>query len=317
MKDDGASRTAEAIEWHLRQNAMDDAAWRTFVDWLEADPANAAAYDTVALDLALVADHPELFPVDAAEGIPPAERAKARSWLRWGVGAGTVAIAASLSLLVLPSLPDTASEPYVVATKPGEQRAIALADGTRIDLNGATRIELDRSNPRTARLTAGEATFHVKHDPAAPFLFRSGDLDVRDVGTVFNAEREGYRLDVQVAEGAVLFQPNKDKLMLTAGSAVTARDDTGHVAVSRVDAAEVGGWRKGRVAFTGVPFGRVGSVLRRFDGIEVTIEPVLSQRSFTGMVHLTGDAAQDVPHLAALVGADWQHDGKRWVISPQ
>ncbi|WP_242137059.1 FecR domain-containing protein [Sphingomonas sp. TREG-RG-20F-R18-01] len=307
----------QAIDWHLRQRDMSDAEWRTFVAWLEADPANAAAFDAVALDMSLIADHSELFPAEAAEAVPPVERKRARTMLRWGVGAGALALAASLSLVVLPSLPNTAAQPYAVSTRPGEQRVIALADGTRIDLNGASRIELDRSSPRLATLVAGEATFHVHHDSQAPFVLRSGTLSVQDVGTVFNAERDGYRLDVQVAEGAVLFQPRRDKLMLRAGAAVTARDDTGHVAMSRIDPARVGGWRNGDITFAGEPFGRLANALRRLDGVDVTIEPVLSQRPFTGMVHLTGKAAQDVPHLAALIGADWQHDGKRWVISPQ
>ncbi|WP_010163604.1 FecR family protein [Sphingomonas sp. PAMC 26617] len=315
MAVDASTITEQAIAWSLRQHDMDDAAWRAFVTWLEADPAHARAFDTLTLDASLMADHPEVFPVDAAESVPPVERNRARKMLRWGVGAGALALAASFSLLVLPSLPNTAAAPYVVATKAGERRAIALADGTRIELNGATRIELDRSDPRTARLAAGEATFHVRHDADHPFVLHSGDLAVEDMGTVFNAEREGYRLDVQVGEGAVLFQPKRDKLTLRAGSAVTARDDTGHVAVSKVDPAHVGGWRTGNIAFAGEPFGRIVNALRRIDAAEVSIEPVLSQQAFTGMVHLTGKPAQDVPHLAALVGADWRHDGKRWAIS--
>lgn len=315
MAAEASTITEQAIDWHMRQDDMDAAAWHAFVLWLEADPAHAKAYDAVSLDASLVGQHPELFPVDAAESVPPAERNRARKLLRWGLGAGTLALAASLTLLVLPNLPDTAADPYVVATKPGERRALALADGTRIDLNGATRLELDRSDPRAARLAAGEATFHVRHDPKNPFILRSGDLSVEDMGTVFNVEREGYRLDVQVGEGAVVFQPKSQKLTLRAGSAVTARDDTGHVAVSRIDAGRVGGWRTGNIAFAGEPFGRVANALHRIDAAEVVIEPVLSQQPFTGMVHLTGKAAQDVPYLAELVGADWHRDGKRWVIS--
>lgn len=315
MADNASTISEQAIDWVLRQPDMDDAAWHAFVTWLEADPAHAKAFDRLALDASLIADHPELFPVDAAESVPPVERKRARKLLRWGVGAGAVALAASLLLLVLPTLPNTAAEPYVVATKAGERRVIALADGTRIELNGATRLELDRSHPRTARLTAGEATFQVRHDAEHPFVVHSGDLSLEDMGTVFNVEREGYRLDVQVGEGAVLFQPRRDKLSLRAGTAVTARDDTGHVAVFKVDPSHVGGWRKGNIAFAGEPFGRVVNALRRIDAAEVTIEPVLSQSPFTGMIHLTGKAAQDVPHLAKLVGAEWRRDGKRWVIS--
>lgn len=40
----------------------------------------------------------------------------------------------------------------------------------------------------------------------------------------------------------------------------------------------------------------------------------LAQRPFTGMVVLTGKAERDVPHLAALIGADWRHDGEDWII---
>lgn len=306
-----------AINWHLRQRDMNDAAWRSFIAWLEEDPANAAAYDAVALDMSLIAEHSEIFPVEPAAGVPLPERARARSKLSWAVGAGTVALAASLSLVILPSLPNTAAQPYVVTTKPGEQRVVALTDGTRIELNGASRIELDRANPRIATLAAGEATFHVRHDADAPFVLHSRDLTVQDVGTVFNVEREGDRLDVQVAEGAVLFQPKNDKLTLRAGSAVTARDDTGHVAVSRVNPSHVGGWRTGAVTFAGEPFARVVSVLRRLDGVHVAIEPVLAQRPVTGTIHLTGEASDDVPRLAARVGAVARRKGAEWEIAPR
>lgn len=321
MTAEASKITDQAIDWHLRQGDMDDAAWRSFVEWLDQDPAHAAAYDAVALDMSMVANHPEIFPLEgaaqAAEPSPPVERRKARKTLLWGGSAVMLALAASMAFVILPSLPNTTPRPYAITTKPGERRQIALVDGTRIDVNGASRLELDHANPRVATLHSGEATFHVRHDPRDPFVLHSGALTVQDVGTVFNVERDGHRLDVQVAEGAVVFQPKRDAVMLRAGSAVTAQDDDGRVAVSPIDPSRVGGWRNGDLTFGGEPFGRVGNALRRIDGANVMIAPVLSQRPFTGMVHLTGNAAQDVPHLANLVGANWHHDGGRWVISPR
>ncbi|WP_404368393.1 FecR family protein [Sphingomonas sp. MMS24-J45] len=311
-----------AIDWHMRQADMDDTDWHAFVAWLEEDPAHAQAFDAVALDMAVLADQPELYPVATT---PVAEQprlqegpaARSRRIWAWAGGGVAVAAAASLALALLPTGSTGGGAPYAVETKPGEQRDIALADGTRIELNGATRLLLDRSNPRVATLEAGEATFHVRHDRQNPFTVRSGKLTVQDLGTVFNVARDGARLEVQVAEGSVLFQPKRDAVTLNAGAAITAREDLGQIAVGRVDVAKVGVWRDRAMSFSGEPFGRVSTAIRRIDGVTLIVDSDLSQRSFTGMVRLSGKAEQDVPHLAALVGAKWHHDGDRWVISPR
>ncbi|QHL90470.1 hypothetical protein GVO57_06010 [Sphingomonas changnyeongensis] len=78
---------------------------------------------------------------------------------------------------------------------------MTLADGSRVDLNGGTRIALDRGNPRFARLERGEALFTIVHDEARPFEVHAGDAVLRDLGTVFDVVREPDRLRVAVAEG--------------------------------------------------------------------------------------------------------------------
>ncbi|WP_231565097.1 FecR/PupR family sigma factor regulator [Sphingomonas sp. Ant H11] len=50
-----------AIDWHLRQGDMGEADWRAFVAWLEEDPAHAQAFDTVALDMAMLSERADLF----------------------------------------------------------------------------------------------------------------------------------------------------------------------------------------------------------------------------------------------------------------
>jgi transmembrane sensor len=307
-----------AIDWHLRQSDMSDADWRAFVAWLEEDAVHARAFDTVALDMALLAERAELYPAAAPDPVvaEPVPGPKRRIWA-WAGGGVAIAAAASLTLMLAPSVGGDRSAPYTIETKPGQRQDIALNDGTRIELNGATRLLLDHANPRRATLESGEATFHVRHDPHDPFTLRSGALTVQDVGTVFNVERDGTRLDVQVAEGSVLFQPKREAVTLRAGAGVSVREDLGSVAVTRVDIAKVGGWRSGSMTFSGEPFGRVATAVERVDGAVLSIDPSLSRQPFTGMVRLSGAAARDVPHLAALVGAEWHHDGERWFISPR
>ena len=318
MASEAASIVDTAIDWHLRQAEMGDADWRAFVAWLEADPAHADAFDSVALDMAVLSESPDLFPVEAepAPRQPVAPVPSRRAW-QWAGAGVAVAAAASLTFVVAPTLTASKADRYTIQTKPGQRQDIALLDGTRIELNGATRLTLDHADPRFASLEAGEATFHVRHDAKNPFTVHSGALVVQDVGTVFNVERDGARLEVQVAEGSVLFQPKREAVTLRAGGAIIAREDIGSLSLGKIDVAKVGAWRSGSLAFSGEPFGRVAASMLRLEGARLTIDPALSQRPFTGMVRLSGAAERDVPHIAALVGAESHHDGERWIISPK
>ena len=204
MAVEAANIVDSAIDWHLRQAEMSDADWRAFVAWLEADPAHARAFDMVALDMAMLSERADLFPTETVSTRQPVAPVPSRRMWKWAASGIGLAAAASLTLVVAPTL-STSSVPYTIQTKPGQRQDIALVDGTRIELNGATRIVLDHANPRVATLESGEATFHVRHDPRDPFTVHSGALAIQDMGTVFNVEREGARLDVQVAEGSVMF----------------------------------------------------------------------------------------------------------------
>ena len=303
----GDAVVLQAIDWHVRARDMAEADWARFVDWLEADPAHALAYDRVAAqDRAL--------PAIAAPLAPPAARPLLPR--RWAFGVGGTAIAAGIVALMIPAILPKAAQPWSVETRPGEQRTVALADGTRIDMDGATRLDLDRSAPRRVTLAAGEAVFHVRHDAADPFTVRSGDLSVRDVGTVFDVTRTGKRLDVAVAEGSVLFQPDRDKIALTAGKRLSADEGLGSVTLGTVEPATVGGWRDGHISFAGEPLASVFAAVDRRYGTTVHLAGGLSGQPFTGMVALTGGADRDIPHLAALIGATWRRDGKQWILSP-
>ncbi len=303
----------QAIEWHMRQGNMPEHAWREFMAWLEADAAHARAYDAVALDLALLGQHPDLLADSAPAANDDAHQFFRRTWLFPAAG---LAAAAALAVMIVPMVRPHPSDPYTVTTQPGEQRDVALADGTRIELNGGSSVTLDHANPRVATLDTGEATFHVRHDASDPFVLRSGKVAVQDLGTVFNVVREGARIDVEVAEGSVLYQPELEAVTLRAGSALSAREDLGSVSVSPIAVERVGGWRNKSLTFSGDSLAQVAASIRRLDGATLEVDAGLSSQPFTGMLRLSGKAERDVPHVAALIGARWRHDGERWILSP-
>ena len=309
----------QAIDWHLRQVDLTEGQWMEFIAWLES-PVNAVAYDFVASADRMLGNLPQVstvstFAVPANDVYPVAApvRGGAR---RWGWSVGGLAMAACLALVAMPMLRAPGARPYWVETKSGERSQVALADGTQIELNGGTRLGLDHADPRVARLEHGEAVFHVTHDAAHPFSVQSGELTVQDVGTVFDMTRSGTRLDVAVAEGSVLFQPGSDGIALTAGQGLSAREDTHELIRTSVVTDLVGGWRGGRLAFTDESLGVVAAAIERRYGIDLALESGLSHQSFTGMIAMSGAAERDIPHLAALIGAEWRHTGDQWILAP-
>ncbi|WP_374132866.1 FecR domain-containing protein [Sphingomonas sp. 28-62-20] len=297
----------QAIGWHVRLAEAGEDDWADFIDWMEASPENAAAYDEIAKQDRVIAGARFPEPVAAA-----ANDNGRNHWLR---GAGAIAAAAAIVALALPSLLARHASPYEVATAQGERRAITLADGTSIEISGGTRLRLDHDDMRIAVLEQGEATFHVRHDAARPFVVMAGTTKIRDLGTVFNVARQDKNLSVEVAEGSVLYQPDSEAVKLLPGDALSADETRGRVTLSKIAPALVGGWRSGRLSFSGQSLDHVAATLSRLYGTNLILAADLSARPFTGMVHFTGDAERDVPHLASLIGANWRRDGKRWILS--
>lgn len=86
----------------------------------------------------------------------------------------------------------------------GEQRSIALADGSRVDLNARSRIRVHfLENERDVDLIEGQALFRVAKDKARPFIVTSDGTEVRAVGTEFDVYRRATGTTVTVLEGRV------------------------------------------------------------------------------------------------------------------
>src|SRR5690606_31190750 len=97
--------------------------------------------------------------------IPPAHR------LKWaaGLSATLLATAGGWWMLAGPGSWQT------YATAIGEQRTIALDDGSVVELDPASRITVRlNSHRRDVRLTRGEAFFKVERDAERPFEVVSG-----------------------------------------------------------------------------------------------------------------------------------------------
>ena len=311
MTNDNEGLEEQAVAWVIRLRDAGAEDWEEFARWLEADPARNAAFEEAALADAEM----EALPRAPARPVLPVETPVRRDWgsrravLGWGIAAALVGvIGLSTTLRSGDSL-------YAVATGAGEQRSVALADGSRIDLNGETRLMLDRDDPRFARLDQGEALFTVVHDESRPFRVESGEARLLDLGTVFNVEREADgAIEVQVAEGAVRYSDDEERVDLRAGMTVR-KARGGQLVVGARTTEAVVGWREGRLTFTNATFAAVAQDLSRNLGLEVTADPAVAQRRFSGVIMVDGNPQLVLRRASALLEVNARQQGDGWLLS--
>ncbi|WP_157216307.1 FecR family protein [Flavisphingomonas formosensis] len=310
----------EALDWVIRQRdpIFDD--WDGFTAWLGADPAHADVYHAVATadqDMgALLQSAParRAEPIRPAPAFSPAPPPQRRAVGRRGWLGG--AVAASLALVGGYGWMTTRALPYVVETAPGEHRTLALGDGTRIDLNGTTRLTLDRNHPRFASVDHGEALFTVVHDASRPFTVSVGGATLLDVGTVFNVVREAHETRVAVSEGAVVYNPDAEAVQLPAGKALRARDGDAPLDVTAVAPDSVAGWREGKLVYDGAPMAQVAEDLGRSLGLSVRAAPDVAARPVRGIITISGgDKEAMLRSVGPLLDIAIGREGQTWVLT--
>jgi transmembrane sensor len=299
-------QVAEAGAWLARLSG-DEAAEESgpaFDAWL-ATPGHRAAYQE-ALALwhefdaradAVLAELSEPTPVVAPAVAPVIRLADRRRPARhWWVPVGGVAVAAGLALAVMPSV---LTQPTVqsFATGKGQHQTVALADGTKLDLDAETRltVTLSRGERRVA-LADGQVIFDVAHDEKRPFTVEARGRLVRDLGTQFDVKARGDQLTVTVARGRVEVTSeaagsSAQGVILTPGERLAIGPE-GPAQLTSVDPQETFSWRSGRLVYRGQPLADVVADLNR-QFVEQTeiADPELGKLPITGVIVLDNPRA--------------------------
>ena len=294
----------QALAWVVRVRDRDFEDWEAFEVWLAAAPAHAEAYHRLANE---DRDLDDILPVQERPLPVPTHQAN-RKWA-WPA-AGTVAAALLVGMIAVRT-PLAGPQLYEVATQAGERRAVTLGGGTSILLNGESTLVLDRRDARFAELKRGEALFTVKHDAAHPFAVQVGKDRLVDVGTRFNVVRTRDEMRVTVAEGAIIYDPDGQRLALNQGDMLRV---AANVALrSKVAPDQVGAWRDGRFVYAGEPLSRVAEDLSRYAGARVEVSPDLADQPFRGVISIADPSKLE--ELGPLFRARVQRTRGGWLIS--
>jgi transmembrane sensor len=304
----------EAIAWHIRLSdpAASAVAWTEFTAWLDADPANTEAYDTIALadtdlsEVIRVAQIDALKPMNDNQPFP----------LRWYRRRGLQVIAASVAAVLLASpLLLSGRDLQTYATRPGETREILLPDGSQIAMNGGTTLQVDGKTHRFARLETGEAVFTIRHDAANPFIVETDDATLQDVGTIFNVRHDDDSLEISVADGSVRYNPQSDAVTVAAGSKLVVSKARPVPIVSKSNAKNVAGWRQGQLSYQDTRLDMIAVDLSRATGEKVRVSTDLGNRRFTGMIRVEKNRKLLFRRLEGLLGVRAEHTASGWLLT--
>ncbi|MEQ9557399.1 MAG: FecR domain-containing protein [Rhodospirillales bacterium] len=287
---------AAAQDWFLRlgPDGGDAAAQAEFRAWLAADPRHKPAYDEVRAAWDAAGDLDSTFALDdeVATVTPMRRRRPIRQTAVGGLLAACLALFAAGAALDLPTALRADH-----ATAAGEQRRVALPDGSTAFLNTDTAIAVDYSAAgRRITLLKGEALFEVAKDTARPFDVLALGGRARALGTVYAVRDGGDAAEVTVAEGTVkvsapLAVDGESAVTLRAGDRVSYRPGGAPGAVGHVeDGAPQLAWRRGVVVLDGAPFARALAEIDRYRPGKILLladtaklEPVTAHLSLTAL----------------------------------
>ena len=166
---------------------------------------------------------------------------------------------------------------------------IVLADGSRVQMDLATQVEVDlKSSRRNLRLLQGRAIFDVAHDARRPFVVDAGGGRITALGTRFQVDRQDQgSVLVTLVEGSIALQSSEqeksdgsDRIRLVAGE--QARYSRAHAAWARQDGNVMSAisWSEGFHVFSATPLSAAVKEINKYSAVKLR----LADHSLDGLV---------------------------------
>jgi transmembrane sensor len=279
----------EALDWTIRLNgtAPNVTENDAFTAWLGRSEAHRAAYQRADRVWALTGAAAPTSALTPGERPRSSARPPARRVRRAAIAA--TLLAASIMLLLTDRLNILIAADY--RTGLAETRTLQLEDGTQLTLNAdsAIAVEYDEDR-RVVRLLAGEVLVKVGTD-RRPFSLVAAELEVADIGTIFDVDLQPQALTVSVQEGSVAANyrngPNESSMEIGHDERIRIDRATGTAARSGIDGTRIGDWSAGQLVVESVPIADVIAELQRYyRGFILVRDPAFAARTVSGVFDL-------------------------------
>jgi transmembrane sensor len=316
-------RLEQAGAWRAKLALDEQTDSPAFRAWLDADAANASAWEESQASWDLFVTHGDTHQLlDASRAAR--DQAKADLVRRRRLWRTALPWAAVLVLVFVVTMSAALFRPAQTFETAGARRDVVLSDGSTVSLDAGTKLEVRfRGDRRDLVLVRGQAAFDVAHDASRPFAVKAGAQRVTALGTRFNIDLVGEAARITLMEGRVKVEPLAASRVSTGGhygihlrpgqQLVAGASDLGGgraPQVVAVDATKALAWKSGQLFFEDELLGNVVARVSRYTETKVEVrDPGLAQRRISGMF-IAGD-------IATFLDAVEHHlDAKAVEVSP-
>jgi len=257
-----------------------------------------------------------------------------RKPLRTPIARPVIALVAASMLLLMGLWPSSVPSPdgsAIYTTTIGENKTVALTDGSKLLLNTASQVEVQFSqNRRTLKLLKGEVHVDVAHNAARPFEVHAGTNIVRAVGTAFTVELKAETVEVTVTEGRVelatvaaadgdISIPHETSLALV-NSGQSAQFSDYVQSIVTIEPEEINrrlAWHEGALIFKGDTLEHVISEVSRYTKTQIIISDPAIRSLKIGGYFKTGETEAMLHALETSFGLSVQRVGEDLVYLSQ
>lgn len=333
---DPALLEAQAAAWiaRLDRDPPSESDLAEFAAWRALSPLHRQAADRMSglwSDLDVLAGQAEALEIATA---PRGQAAPGRTlWRLAGLAAALLLVVGMGLAAARFYLPVT----HIYDTGVGGQRTVNLEDGSSIQLNTDSQVEV-RYTPRSRdlRLLRGEAYFEVAPNPRRPFSVYAGQDVVRAVGTAFVVRLKQEGVEVTVTKGKVQVSTlaqsagtdTLDRIAATPRrplSLVSATDGgtelalvsrsslVAQVELSPPDVSRKLAWRQGMLIFNGDDLASVVADVSRYTDVRIEItDPALKTLKVAGYFKV-GEVDPMLEALESGFGVKVERVGEKYV----
>lgn len=301
---DPEKRRQEAVTWMVRLPHATPRDQAAFDAW-SADAANREAFDEAkalwhltgpAAERLAERDAASLRPLLAASR--PARAGRPGRWL----AAATICVALATGGVWL-ERPAFVRDAFAdVATARSERRTITLPDGSTVELEADSALDLAfEAGIRRVRLRRGAAWFAVR--PASePFVVAAAGGEIRVLGTEFGIDLLGEEAVLSVASGRVSVSAGAGTALVLGRGQRVRFGPGGPGPVISIAVAEAAPWREGRLIFHQAPLAEViQAIARHRPGRIVIADRALYERRVSANLP-AGDSDAALDSLRATLG---------------
>jgi transmembrane sensor len=178
-----------------------------------------------------------------------------------------------------------------IIAPPGSRTVVQLTDGSEVHLNYGSRLKYPQTftgNSREVRLT-GEGYFDVAHNTEKPFIVKTGNLNVKALGTAFNvlAYPEDDAVETTLVNGKVVLESvEKEGTIKTIGSMTPGQHvnyniKTGAFLSSEGNIEKYIAWKEGKLIFDETTIIEAAEKLSRMFNVSIEVDDAIKDYTYT------------------------------------